>query len=464
MNRRALLPVAALALLASCAYYNGLYNAKDFAHRAEKAEREGRPFDAQNLWSQAAQRAETVLVNHPRSRWAEEARWLDGKALERSGNCPAALPQLERTLRTAKDPRRADDAALSLAACQVKLGDLDAAGLAVERLLTHPDPAIRSEAAWRVGTSYRRAGRSTEAVRVLRSSAHPRARGELAAALADDGDLPGATALADSLIAEGDTLAPWSAIFASVGHQDPATGSALLDSALVALPVPPDSAAAWLTGDAIRWLPRDTAAADRRLVAAHAADPDQAIGLDALLAALRLRLAAATDPSILDTITTTLGDIPPTTGAALVRARSLLETASRARADLDSITAATPQGDLRGFLLGESIRDSLRAPRLAGMVWRRVIDEHPASPYAPKALLALAAVGGAPADSVLGVLTDRYAASPYLHVIQGLEDVGYRPLEDSLARFARSRRAPPRTNRPSRGLRPATAQPAAPLQ
>lgn len=436
MTPRRLLPVVLVLALGACAYYNGLYNAKDFARRAERAEKDGRTFDAQSNWAQAAVRAETVLVHHPHSRWTEEARWLDGKALERTGNCAAAVAPLERTLREAKDPRRADDAALRLAACQEKLGDVDAAGLAAERLVDHADPKVRSEARWRVGTTYRRTGRSSEAVRTLRSSGHPRARGELAAALADDGDLPGAVALADSLLAETDSLAPWGAIIAAVERRDPGAGSALLDRALATLRFPRDSAATWLATDAGHWLTSDPSRAHRRLDAAHQASPGGEPGLGALLTTLRLRLADATDPAILDTVADRLDDIPHSSGASYFGALALADAVARLRPELDSIAPTVPQGDLRGFLVGEALRDSLGAPRLAVVIWRRVLAGFPASPYAPKTLLALAAAGGAPSDSVQLVLDQRFASSPYVHALHGIADPGFRALEDSLGRYA----------------------------
>ena len=460
MNPRRLLPVVALLALGACAYYNGLYNAKDFARRAERAEQDGRTFDAQSNWAQAAVRAETVLVHHPHSRWTEEARWLDGKALERTGNCTAAVAPLERTLREAKDPRRADDAALRLAACREKLGDVDAAGLAVERLIDAPDPRIRSEARWRAGTTYRRSGRSAEAVRTLRSSGHPRARGELAAALADDGDVVGAVALADSLLAEADSLAPWGAIIAAVERRDPGAGSALLDRALTVLRFPHDSAATWLTTDALHWLATDPARAHQRLDAAHRAGPNGEPGLGALLTSLRLRLADATDATILDTISDRLDDIPNSGGPNYFRALALADAVAGVRSQLDSIVPTAPRGDMRGFLVGESLRDTLGAPRLAAMIWRRVLSDFPASPYLPKTLIALAAAGGAPADSVQLVLDQRFATSPYVHALHGIADPAFRTLEDSLGRYAvalassaGSRRAGPQGPRPPAGRR-----------
>lgn len=457
MTPRALLPAAAAALLASCAYFNGLYNANDLAARATKAEREGRPFEAQNYWGQAAVKAESVLARHPRSRWAEEARWLDGKALERAGNCTAALAPLQRTLQEARDPRRADDAALRLASCQEKLGDPDAAGLSVERLLQNPDPAIRSQAAYRAGATYRRTGRSEEAVRVLRGSAEPRARGELMVALADAGDTPAATALADTLLTVPDTLAPWGALLVGLGRHDLPAGSDMLDHLIASGRFPVDSVALWLGDDGARWMPRDTARALSRLEQAYEAAPARPAGLEALLAMLRTRVAAADDPSILDTVSDRLSDLPGSTGTASYRGRAFGELATDLHGRIDSLVPGAPQGDLRGFLLGEALRDSLGAPRLAAGVWRRVLAERPASVYAPKLLLAVASVGGASADSVHALLDSAYASNPYVHALQGVPDDGFRLLEDSLARFARTSRTSVRRPRVPRD-RPAAGR------
>ena len=54
-----------VGLLSGCVYYNGMYNANRLARSARKAEREGRTFDANNLWGQVATKAESVVVRHP---------------------------------------------------------------------------------------------------------------------------------------------------------------------------------------------------------------------------------------------------------------------------------------------------------------------------------------------------------------------------------------------------------------
>ncbi|MDF3053974.1 MAG: hypothetical protein K0S19_2079 [Geminicoccaceae bacterium] len=82
--------------LQGCVYYNGMYNANRLANSARKAEREGRTFEATSLWGQVATKAESVVVRHPRSKYAEEAAILRGVALARMGQCEQALPALSR--------------------------------------------------------------------------------------------------------------------------------------------------------------------------------------------------------------------------------------------------------------------------------------------------------------------------------------------------------------------------------
>ncbi|MEE8268024.1 MAG: hypothetical protein V3R97_03855, partial [Gemmatimonadales bacterium] len=58
--------VAGLLVLATgCVYYNGMYNANRLANKAEKAERDGRSFDAQSYWAQAEVKADSVISRHP---------------------------------------------------------------------------------------------------------------------------------------------------------------------------------------------------------------------------------------------------------------------------------------------------------------------------------------------------------------------------------------------------------------
>jgi hypothetical protein len=77
-------------LLGGCVYYNGMYNTKRLAGSARVAEREGRTFEATNLWGQVVTRAESLVVRHPDSKYVDEALMLKGTALARLGQCPSA--------------------------------------------------------------------------------------------------------------------------------------------------------------------------------------------------------------------------------------------------------------------------------------------------------------------------------------------------------------------------------------
>ena len=78
-------------LLGGCVYYNGMYNAKRLASSARRAERDGRTFEANNLWGQVITRADTLLARHPDSKYVDEAMVLKGMALARLNQCEAAL-------------------------------------------------------------------------------------------------------------------------------------------------------------------------------------------------------------------------------------------------------------------------------------------------------------------------------------------------------------------------------------
>src|SRR3954469_507008 len=146
MSRARLFRLAlASALLGGCVYYNGMYNANRLAGSARKAEREGRTFEANNLWGQVATKAESVVVRHPTSKYAEEAAVLRGVALARLGQCDQALGALSRLTLSAKPSGLTEDALLATGSCQLAVGNLPASEAAFGQLLDSRDRNRRRE-------------------------------------------------------------------------------------------------------------------------------------------------------------------------------------------------------------------------------------------------------------------------------------------------------------------------------
>jgi hypothetical protein len=142
-------------------------------------------------------------------------------------------------------------------------------------------------------------------------------------------------------------------------------------------------------------------------------------------------------------------------GDAVGEAGQLHATLVQIRDASDSSAARAATADLRLFLAAELARDTLKAPLLAASLFRRVADEWPDSPYAPKALLAVGMLEPAWADSARELLATRYAASPYVAYVQGNALPEYKALEDSLQAFALATQARERQASPGQPGHPA---------
>ena len=451
-------PVAFLFLAAGCSYYNGMYNANRLARAAEKADREGRTLAAQTLWGQVAVKAESALVHHPRSKWADDALVLRGRALQHVGNCTAAVTPLERALAVTRQPGLQQEAALALGVCRERLGQPDAALAALQRAALGAEPRHRAEVALLYGRALRLAGRPADALDVLRDSPDPRAAGERAASLAALGRVPEAIALADSLLARADTAAPWEAIFDGIGRSDGYAASALVDRRLALPETTPEQRARWLLADGRRLGADSLPLALARLEqAAGAATARIDLGGAAQLAAARLELAAARNTADLAAPARRLGALAGGGSPQSPTARALLAIITGI-VSADTLTAPASQGDLRVFLFAEAARDSLAAPAVARMLFARLATEWPASPYAPKALLAEAALSPPEAEALRDRVRLEYGTSPYLQLARGEDAPELHHLEDSLLAYARGLVAVPE-DRP-RGRAPTPAPPA----
>jgi hypothetical protein len=432
-----LLPAAAGALLlGGCVYYNGMYNAKRLAGSARTAEREGRTFDANNLWGQVITRADSLLVRHPHSKYVDEAMVLKGIALARLGQCPNAVAPLGRHTLLRDDAPATEEAALALGRCQMELGDPVAADLAFAQVLESPDSARRAEARLQHGRALRQLGRPEDALVALEGLGGPRASEERLLALGSAGRDAEALALADTLLGDRDSARSWDSVIAIVARARPRTASALVDRLGARPNTRIDVRARRYYDDALRLETVDSALALERLKLVTRTGSETEYGDRAVLKLLRRELRGVSAAAELAPIGDSLARLVGRGGAAAAEGSVLLGSLTEVRAAADSSGPSVDQGDLRLFLAAETARDTLAAPKLAAGMFRQLVETWPASPYAPKALLAGRLLDPGWGEAVRPLLDEQYAASPYLAFLRGEDPAGYRRLEDSLQTYA----------------------------
>ena len=155
----------------------------------------------------------------------------------------------------------------------------------------------------------------------------------------------------------------------------------------------------------------------------------------ARLSARCVAIGRARSPADLAPVVDTLDALQSVTGARS-EAAVLITPVTRVRAALDSAAASAPHADLALFLAAETARDDLAVPALAEALFRRIVDERPESPYAPKALLALHHLAPGTVPAFDSLINQRYAASPDVTALRGQAGPELRALEDSLNAFA----------------------------
>jgi hypothetical protein len=418
----------AAAPLTGCAYYNGMWSAQRLAHDARRMEAKGQQAEARSTWGRAAIKAESVLVHHAHSRWADDALVLQGEALARSGSCAAAMAPLSRALSNVADDALHERAALAAAECALRSNETAAAEWLLVPLLTSTDGSRRSDAEYLAGRAALDHGDAATAADRFASSERPEAATAWIRALAAAGQADRAVALIDSVARRDRDESRWADALGDLGRQAGAGAAADGVDRLVARGRLSEGARARLLivdGDRLRRAGAiDRAAARYAQVAALV--PDSVEGGRARVRMVMVRVSQARGPEDLDSalvqlshVTTGLG------GAALAEARELQQHIAAARsADSSEI------GDFHG---AELARDTLAAPVLAAALFVRFAVRHPTSLFAPKALIAAAALRSESLDSIRGLLRARYPDSPYTLVFTGQGSPTFQVTEDSLA-------------------------------
>ncbi len=429
MRRGAALALAGWAA-AACAYYNGMWSAEHFANQARKLERQDRTSEARSYWAQAAVKAESMVARHPRSRWADAALVLQGEGLARSGACPQAANPLERAVATVRDEALRERAELASAECALDGNDAAAAGRALAGVTESRDAARRSRAALLAGRATTLESDPAAAAEWFRRSDAPDAVSARVRALLATGRVADALALADTLARIRFRDGEWAAVLEDLRRAaGPDTASQTLDRMLARRRTPAGARARlWFAdGDALLAAGRPGAAAARYAQVA-AAVPDSSEGQLARVRTLRVLVVRADSVSQLAPVAEQL--------QRLVQSGAAGPAATESRALATLVQQIQQRGDLPEsgrFRLAEVVRDSLGATRLAGLLFLEFARGMPASLFAPKALLAAAALLPERRDSLVAVLTSRYAESPYTLALRGSLSPAFGAAEDSLA-------------------------------
>lgn len=459
MTRRGAWLLLALPL-AGCAYYNGMYNANRFAHRAQKAQAEGRTFEAQGYWAQAELRADTVIARHPESRYVDDAQLIRGEAMVVRGDCTGAIPALEVASLSRDSPKVAERANQLLGECRMAAGDLARADIAWVELLSSPDTALRAEAQLQHARVQRSLGDYAGALATLGSQSGAPADMERAAAYAGLGDVAHAQPLLDSALARQDPTAPWDSILAGLGRVDLAVASGYAGRVVRIPGLPPEARDQILLADGLRLLRVVPDSGLARLRQAADASPVTKAALQARLVLAEFTLSLADSLPDLEAAREALQSLGEVGGPSAMQALRYLQVLDRARGYRDSVPPGSPNGDLATFVVGEAVRDGLPTPRVARQLFAAVPAGWPASPYAPKALLALAAMEPDSAEALVQRIQAEYPESPYLLLAEGTVTPAVLALEDSLllyaaggARPAAPGRRAPAGNRPPAGQR-----------
>jgi len=438
-------------------YYNGMYNANRLANRARKAEREGQTFAAQGYWAQAEVRADTVIARYPNSKWADDAQLIRAEAMISRGDCDGAVPALEQATLSQDSPKVVEQAQIRLGRCRMQEGNLDAADRSYVALLDSPDTTLRRAAQFEHAKILRLRGEYQAALDALEGLQGRSVDAERATCYAALGEVREARPLLEQALAEKDTSLAWGVALAGIGRVDTVMASELT-TAVVAMPgFPGERRDQLLVADGLRLMNGDPDAGRARLLQASQARPLTNAGLSARLLLISLTLAKADTLAALEVVRPEVTELRDLGGPSAITALNYQKVLDRARGYLDSVPPGAPQGDLATFVLAESVRDVLSAPRVAAQLFGAIPAFWPASPYAPKALLALAALRPDELEAIRDTLWARYSDSPYLQLVAGDLTPAVVALEDSLKAYVVAGVAAP----PAAGARRApTAAPA----
>lgn len=396
-----------------CAYFNGVYNARQAEKRGDAALRKGRDGEAASYFATVAEKAETVLVRHGDSKWADDARLLAGRGWARAGQCSRAVPHLEYALaHDGLTGERLELAHLALGICRIESGALTEAESLLVMVMESGDRWRSSQGAIWAARSALRRGDTEKALGYLAETGTSVAEWELVIAFVRQEDFARAESLLTRRAEAGDyrpeLLGILPQLWMAGGRSGIATIVQRYDSARLR---PGQRARLHLTyGDLLEQAGEDSAAK------VHFGITEQLLrdSLPGRQAAVRLTALTIRE---LETMTDVENVIARTHDAV-----EQVPLQVRLEHNLIFLNLLLNRTDYTGasqFLAAEVARDSLGAHRLARQLFLRVPDAYGNSPVAPKALLAAAALAPDSAESYIARLRQQYPTSVYTLALDG---------------------------------------------
>jgi tetratricopeptide (TPR) repeat protein len=410
--RRLALVLVVLAT-SGCAYFNGVYNARQAEKRGDAMLRRGREAEASTHFATVAEKAETVLVRHGDSKWADDARYLAGRGWAHAGRCVRAVPHLEYAL--ANDPlgvEQREETSLALGICRVEERRYAEAESLLAGVMQSRDRWRSSQGAIWAARSALRRGATDAALGYLSTAGASVAEWELIAAFVVQSDLAPAESLLIRRAGDGDyrpellTILP--TLWAAGRHDGIARIVHSYDEGRLR---PGQRARLHLVyGDLLQEAGADSSAR------AHF-ETTLRLSRDSLpgrQASVRLTALAIRD---MVSLTDVENAIQRTADFA-----AQIPLQARLQQNLLFLHILLNRTDYTGasmFLAGEVARDSLGARELAHDVFLRVADTYGNSPVAPKSLLAAASLRADSAEAYVARLREQYPSSLYTLALDG---------------------------------------------
>lgn len=410
MSRR-LAPLLLLAL-AGCAYFNGIYNARDAAGEAERLERAGRDAEAREAWLRSAASAESVLVRHEDGRWAAEALFLAGRGLALGARCERALPLLQRYLAdSAAGPGHRPAASLAVGRCLLQERRA-ADALDVLAPLADRSGGGNAEAARWAARAALALRRDTTATRFLARLPERERQWEWLDASVARGDLAKVESLLVLRARAGDASRDVPAALRLLWGAGRRDGARRIVAAYEEAGAEPRrlGEARLALADLLAGAGEDTAAR-ALLLRARAGTADSAIDADA---AARLTLLALRDVVSLADASAAIERGGATAAGTAVHGRL-----ARSALLLQLLESRRDTAGAALFLAAEVARDSLRAPLLARAYLERILEQHPPPLLAPKALLAAAMLVPDSAAIFRSRVLDHFPRSGWAAILRG---------------------------------------------